>query len=55
MLYDPEYVDTFKNMVLDDHDEKENRRAITPGTAVDAQLQLSLSEAIRRVCDQVTS
>ena len=37
MFADPEYVDLFEDMALEDHDEKENQRARTQGTSADTE------------------
>ena len=55
MFYDPEYVDIFEDMTLENHDEKENQRARTQGISVDTEPQMSLKEAIARFCAVVTT
>ena len=52
MMYDPEYVEMFEAMVVDDRDEKENQRSAIDNTSAGTQPQLPLDEAIRRFCSQ---
>ena len=52
MMCEPEYVDMFEAMVVDDHGEKENRRSAAGTTSTGAGTQLCLGEAIRQFCSQ---